>query len=101
MAVTLKPLQEQVIVITGASSGIGLATAREAVKRGVRGLVLAARNEDALMMITKELTDQGGMIAYAVADVGIPEDVQRIAETAIARFGGRWRQPWVSSPWPS
>ena len=42
MRVHLKPLAEQVIVITGASSGIGLATAREAVKRGA-AVVLAAR----------------------------------------------------------
>ena len=43
----LKPLSEQVIVITGASSGIGLATASMAAKKGAR-VVLAARNEDAL-----------------------------------------------------
>jgi NADPH:quinone reductase-like Zn-dependent oxidoreductase len=47
MAISLKPLRDQVIVITGASSGIGLVTARMAAKRGAK-LVLAARNEDAL-----------------------------------------------------
>ena len=45
-----KPLREQVIVITGASSGIGLATARMAAKRGAR-VVLAARSGDALARI--------------------------------------------------
>jgi NAD(P)-dependent dehydrogenase (short-subunit alcohol dehydrogenase family) len=47
MAVKLKKLSEQVIVITGASSGIGLVTARLAAKRGA-GVVLNARSEDAL-----------------------------------------------------
>jgi len=49
MAKLLKPLKKQVMVITGASSGIGLVTARMAVKKDVR-LVLAARNKDVLVM---------------------------------------------------
>jgi NADP-dependent 3-hydroxy acid dehydrogenase YdfG len=44
---TLKPVAEQVIVITGASSGIGLATARAAARQGAK-VVLAARSEDTL-----------------------------------------------------
>ena len=47
MRISLKPLHEQVIVITGASSGIGLATARLAIEKGAR-VVLVARNEEAL-----------------------------------------------------
>jgi NAD(P)-dependent dehydrogenase (short-subunit alcohol dehydrogenase family) len=47
MRVKLKPLSRQVVVITGASSGIGLVTAREAAQRGAR-LVVASRNEQAL-----------------------------------------------------
>ena len=50
MAVKLKPLADQVIVITGASSGIGLATARKAAKAGA-AVVLASRNEDALRTV--------------------------------------------------
>ncbi|WP_336488805.1 SDR family oxidoreductase [Methylobacterium nigriterrae] len=79
-----KPLREQVIVITGASSGIGLATARMAAKRGAR-VVLAARSEDVLARIAKEF---GPCAAYVRADVGQREDVQAIADTAIATFGG-------------
>ncbi|GBF06649.1 short-chain dehydrogenase/reductase SDR [Deinococcus aerius] len=52
--VKLKPLNEQVMVITGASSGIGLTTARMAAKGGAR-LVLAARSEEALRQLTREI----------------------------------------------
>lgn len=82
----LKPLQNQVMVITGASSGIGLVTARMAAKRGTK-LVLAARNEDALKQLTEEIRSKGGQATYVVADVGIEEDVNRIAEVAIREFG--------------
>ena len=54
MRISLKPLHEQVIVITGASSGIGLATARLAIEKGAR-VVLVARNEEALFEIEREL----------------------------------------------
>lgn len=79
-----KPLREQVLVITGASSGIGLATARMAVQRGAR-VVLAARSEDAL---TKLAAEFGPRAVSVVADVGRREDVQAIADKAVATFGG-------------
>lgn len=87
MALSLKPLDQQRIVITGASSGIGLATAREAARRGAK-LVLAARNEEALSAVEAEITSSGGEAIHVVADVGRREDVQRIADQTIARFGG-------------
>jgi NADP-dependent 3-hydroxy acid dehydrogenase YdfG len=86
MKLTLKPLAEQVVVITGASSGIGLATARLAARAGAR-LVLAARNEDALRQLAQEIRRQGGQALAVVADVGNQEDVRSIAEAAIAEFG--------------
>jgi NAD(P)-dependent dehydrogenase (short-subunit alcohol dehydrogenase family) len=86
-AIRLKPLDRQVIVITGASSGIGLATARKAASMGAR-VVLAARNGEALESITRELNRQGGTAMYVVADVARREDVERIAEHATDRFGG-------------
>jgi len=88
MNYNLKPLREQVLVITGASSGIGLVTARMAAERGVRGLVLAARNEDALKQLCDELNRQGTDAIHVVTDVGREDQVHRIAHTAIERFGG-------------
>jgi short-subunit dehydrogenase len=90
----LKPLSEQVVVITGASSGIGLTTAREAARRGAK-LVLAARNEDALRQLTEELRVQGCEAIYVKADVGVEADVHRIADEAIAHFG-RF-DTWISN----
>jgi short-subunit dehydrogenase len=87
MQLTFRPLKEQTIVITGASSGIGLATARAAAKAGAK-LVLAARNEEALAGISQDLQAQDGEVIHVAADVGRREDVQRIADEAIARFGG-------------
>lgn len=94
MAISLKPLRNQVIVITGASSGIGLVTARMAAKQGAK-LVLAARNEDALRQLVDEIRNKGGEAIYVVADVGKEEDVNHIAQAAIAHFGSF--DSWVNN----
>lgn len=94
MKVRLKRISDQVIVITGATSGLGLTTARRAAQRGAK-LVLAARNEDALKQLAFELSKQGHEVVHVVADVGIEEDVRRIAHTAIERFGGF--DTWVNN----
>ncbi|HEU4834572.1 MAG TPA: SDR family oxidoreductase [Pyrinomonadaceae bacterium] len=94
MTVKLKKLSDQVVVITGASSGIGLVTARLAAKRGAR-VVLNARNEEALRQVTDEINAQGGDATYVVGDVGKYEDVQRIADEAMRRFGGF--DTWVNN----
>src|SRR5437868_14308684 len=85
MDVQLKKLNEQVVVITGASSGIGLATARMAAKRGAR-LVLAARSEEALKQLTDEIKGAGGEAIHVGADVGRDADVRRISDVAIERI---------------
>lgn len=90
----LKKLQDQVIVITGASSGIGLVTARMAAKRGAR-LVLNARNEEALRGLTDEINASGVKATYAVGDVGKFDDVQNIAHVALQTFGGF--DTWVNN----
>lgn len=88
MTVRQKPVGEQVVVITGASSGIGLATARLFASRGVKGLVLAARNEEALRKIADELSHDGTRAVAVAADVSRREDLERIARTATETFGG-------------
>jgi short-subunit dehydrogenase len=82
----LKELADQVIVITGASSGIGLATAEAAAKKGAK-LVLAARSERALNDIVGRLTSAGGEAIVVPCDVSDRSQVNRIAEAAISRFG--------------
>jgi short-subunit dehydrogenase len=94
MKITLKPLRDQTIVITGASSGIGLATAYQAAQAGAR-VVLASRNEDSLRRITDEITSQGGKASYVVADVSSHEQVDKLAERAIELYGGF--DTWVNN----
>jgi short-subunit dehydrogenase len=94
MALKLKKLRDQVIVITGASSGIGLATARLAAERGAR-LVLAARSSNALRELADEITRRGGQAMHVTADVGKQEDVREIVRTAEDRFGGF--DTWVNN----
>jgi NADP-dependent 3-hydroxy acid dehydrogenase YdfG len=87
-----KPIAEQVIVITGASSGIGLATAQAAALQGAR-LVLAARSSEAPVRIANRLAEVSGCDAIAVtADVGHRADVQHVVDAAIGRYGriGTW-----------
>ena len=87
MDIRLKRLSEQVLVITGATSGIGLVTARMAARRGAR-LVLVSRNAEALAALVREFEQQGREAIAAVADVADQVAVQRAAQTAIERFGG-------------
>ena len=82
----LKPIHEQVVVLTGASSGIGLATARMAAKQGAR-LVLVARNGEALDQVAAELRANGGHAEVCVADIADANSAERIAETALSAFG--------------
>jgi short-subunit dehydrogenase len=86
MTIRLKKINQQTMVITGATSGIGLTTARMAAKLGAN-LVLAARNGVALDQLASELGSQGTKVATVVADVGKEEDVARIARSAVERFG--------------
>ena len=79
-------LAEQVIVITGASSGIGRATARLAAEQGAK-VVLAARNQHDLARAVSEITGAGGRALAVTADVADPEQVDGIALEAEREFG--------------
>ena len=87
MKVQLKPLSQQRLVVTGASSGIGLATARKAAAAGAR-VLLAARDAAALAGICDAIARDGGAADYLAVDVGCEDAVQQLADTAIERFGG-------------
>ena len=87
MTFRMKPVHDQVIVITGASSGIGLVTAREAARRGAR-VVVTARNEAAVTRLAQEIeTSAPGEAAAVAADVSDESAVRRVAEAAVRRFG--------------
>ena len=86
MALKLKPLNEQVIVITGASSGIGLCTAESAAKQGAK-VVLAARSAATLDEIVTRIRSAGGEAMAVECDVANRVQVQQVADTAVGQFG--------------
>lgn len=81
-----RPLSDQVIVITGASSGIGRETAIEFGLQGA-SVVLAARNPDALNEVANEIQRLGGTPFVAVTDVAEWNQVNRLAQQTVERFG--------------
>jgi short-subunit dehydrogenase len=90
----LKPISEQTIVITGASSGIGLATARMAAARGAQ-VVLTSRNSTDLSRAVVDITRKGGRAVWMAADVADAGAVDRIGDLAVRTFGGF--DTWVNN----
>jgi NAD(P)-dependent dehydrogenase (short-subunit alcohol dehydrogenase family) len=82
----LKPVADQVVVVLGASSGIGRASALRLAEQGA-ALVVAARSEPGLQSLVQEITDRGGRGTYVVCDVVDPDQVQAVAETAVSTYG--------------
>ena len=83
----LKPLDQQVVVLTGGTSGIGLVTARLLAVRGAK-LFLIARNEEALRTVCDEIRSLGSVAEYAVADVADRASLDAAAGKAVTAFGG-------------
>jgi short-subunit dehydrogenase len=86
MTTQLKPLEQQVLVISGASSGIGLATAYSAASKGAK-VVLAARSIETLEGMVEGITARGGTAIAVQCDVTNRDDLDRVAQRAIERFG--------------
>ena len=87
MKPALKPLRQQTLVITGASSGIGLATARKAAKAGA-AVMLVARDEAALRAAVQDIRAKGGRAEHVVADVSDEDDVLRVVDATVRLLGG-------------
>jgi len=79
-------IEGKVVVITGASSGLGEATARLLSAEGAT-VVLGARREDRLNALAGELTAKGGKTLVVVTDVTVLEQVRRLADAAVEKFG--------------
>jgi NAD(P)-dependent dehydrogenase (short-subunit alcohol dehydrogenase family) len=84
--VAKKPLHEQVLVVTGASSGLGRAIARLAGERGAN-VVVTARNEEALANCVAEVERAGSEALAVPGDVSDQEQVERVVAQAVERFG--------------
>ncbi|PEN12682.1 oxidoreductase [Longibacter salinarum] len=80
-------IEGKVVVITGASSGIGEATAKLLASKGAK-VVLGARREGKLQKIVDEIEADGGQAAYRVLDVTVPSENDAIVEVAKDTFGG-------------
>ena len=79
-------LENKVVLITGASSGIGEATARVLAAHGAR-VVLGARRTDRLKVIASEIESQGGSVRFRALDVANLEDMKAFADFAQTEFG--------------
>ena len=75
------------VIVTGASSGIGLALAREFATAGAN-VVMGARSGEKLATIAAEIKDAGGAAAYTTADVTKEEDCKKLIDCAVTAFGG-------------
>ncbi len=82
----MNPLQDRVICIVGASSGIGRATAVECARSGMR-VVVAARRVDRLEQLASELSAQGSEALAVQCDVGNDADAGMLLARSIERFG--------------
>ncbi len=85
-ATTEPPLAGKAVLIVGASTGIGAATARLLAADGA-SLMLVARSKAPLAELTDELTSAGHDVAYTTGDVSVPADVAAFVDAAVARFG--------------
>ncbi|MFP7169266.1 SDR family oxidoreductase [Terribacillus halophilus] len=80
-------IENKVVVITGASSGIGEATAKLLASKGAK-VVLGARREDKLKALADDIQNAGGQAAYRVTDVVNPDDSKELVQLAKDTFGG-------------
>ncbi len=94
MKIKLKPINEQVVVVFGASSGIGRIAALDFASRGAR-VVVSARSESGLQSLVEEIEAKGGEAHYLIADAADFEQVKAVADLTVAKFGRL--DTWVHS----
>ena len=83
----MKGLKGKTVVVTGASSGIGEALARECAVQGAN-VVLGARSLQKLQLIVGDIRSKGGEATYCAVDVTKPEECRNLIDTAVGEYGG-------------
>lgn len=87
LKLTMKNIfKDKVVIVTGASSGIGEATAREFARNGSK-VVMAARSEERLATIIDEIKANNGTTCYVKTDVTKEDDCRKLVETAVFKYG--------------
>jgi len=79
--------ESKVVLITGASSGIGKVTAIEFAKQGAQ-VVLSARREKQCLETVDQIKNDGGEAHFIKADVGVKEDIMNLVDGTVSRYGG-------------
>ncbi|MGH8273297.1 MAG: SDR family oxidoreductase [Gammaproteobacteria bacterium] len=82
----MSEIQDKVVLITGASSGLGEAAARRLAERGAK-LMLAARRENNLKKLVEAIESDGGTAAYTVTDVTERSQVEALAKATVDTYG--------------
>src|SRR5215210_2533551 len=82
----LKPIEQQIVAVMGASSGIGRETALRFAKRGAK-VVVSARGEEGLVSLAEEIRREGGEATAVVADTSDFEQVKAVADRAVEEYG--------------
>lgn len=82
----MSDVKDKVVILTGASSGIGEATATHLADHGAK-LVLAARRDERLKEIKKSIEKNGGEAAYKVTDVASREEMEQLGQFALSQYG--------------
>ena len=82
----LKPIEEQVVVLIGASSGIGRETALRFARKGAKVMV-SARGEEGLDSLVEEIRAEGGEATAVVADTSDFGQVKAVADRAVEQYG--------------
>ena len=82
----LKPIEEQVVVLMGASSGIGRETALRFARKGAKVMV-SARGEEGLDSLVEEIRAEGGEATAVVADTSDFGQVKAVADRAVEEYG--------------
>lgn len=78
--------KDKVVVITGASSGIGMALSKEFASLGAK-VVMGARSEDKLKALTSEIESVDGEVIYTTTDVTKQDDCKKLIDTAVSAYG--------------